>query len=232
MCILDILFPKRCIQCRQIGSFICATCLAYCTFNTDSVCAVCQKHTIDGRTHPLCRSRYSIDGIYSSLVYKGIIKKIVYQFKYPPYLFDMEDTISSLFYEGIIQQEQVYRLLSVPTIFVPIPIHINRLRKRGYNQAEFLAKGLGKRMGIPVLDILVRIKDTKTQVGLTKQARKDNIARAFAINKKYAALAQTYPQVFLIDDVATSGATLSEAANILKRNGVKYVWGITFAHGE
>lgn len=187
---------------------------------------------MDGRTHPICRNTYSIDGIYSSLVYKGIVKKIVYQFKYPPYLSGMEESISQLFYEGIIQNEYVYRLLAVPTVFVPIPIHANRMRKRGYNQTEFLAKGLGTRMDMPVHNMLIRIKDTKTQVGLTKNERKENISRAFALREKYTEFARKCPQIFLIDDVATSGATLSEAANVLKRNGVQRVWGITFAHGE
>lgn len=232
MNLLDVLFPKRCIQCGRLGSYICPTCIALCSFIDTSVCAGCQRPSIDGKTHPACRTQYSIDGIYSSVAYKGIVKKLVYTFKYPPYLSSLNDCITELFYEGLIQNEYVYTLLAVPTVFVPIPIHANRLRSRGYNQAEFLANGLAKRMGIPVYDMLVRTKDTKTQVGLHKNERKENISRAFVLQEKYFQIARQCPQVFLIDDVATSGATLSESAGVLKRSGVASVWGITFAHGE
>lgn len=193
---------------------------------------MCQRLTIDGITHPVCKTRYSIDGVFPSVVYKGVVKKIVYTFKYPPYLTDLQSTIVELFCEGIIQKEQFYELLFIKSIFVPIPLHKKKLRKRGYNHSHLLAKGLTKRFGVATIDCLERVKETKTQVGLTKEFRQENIKNAFAIKSDFSEILKDQPQVFLVDDVVTSGATLKEAANVLKRAGVKHVWGVTFAHGE
>jgi competence protein ComFC len=185
-----------------------------------------------GLTHPLCRNRYTIDGTFSSLVYKGVVKKLVYTFKYSPYLTALQPQLTDLFYEGLIQKEQFYKLLQEPSLFVPIPIHKNKYKKRGYNQSVLLADGLAKRFDIAVLDCMQRTRETKTQIGLSKEQRQENIKNAFAIKDTYKEHILTYSHVLLVDDVVTSGATLREAANTLKRAGVKHVWGVTLAHGE
>jgi ComF family protein len=185
-----------------------------------------------GLTHPVCMTKYSIDGVFPSLVYKGVVKKLVYSFKYPPYLTDLKVQLAELFYEGLIQKEQFYKLMSKPSLFIPIPLHAKKYRKRGYNQSLLLANGLVKHFDVQVIDGLHRVKETKTQVGLSKELRLENIKGAFVINPLVKDEIGKFEQVFLIDDVVTSGATLKEAANVLKRSGVKYVWGLTLAHGE
>jgi competence protein ComFC len=232
MSLLDFIFPKRCVQCKKIGSYICPTCFSYIAFTEVIVCIVCQRPAIGGITHPVCRTRFGVDGIFPSLVYAGIVKKLIYTFKYPPYLTDLQETLTELFYEGLIQKEQFYRLLQTESVFVPIPLHASKFRKRGYNQAQKLADGLSKKFEIRLMDCLARIKNTKTQVGLTKEERQENIKDAFALKKEFAEQMKDMSQVFLIDDVATSGATLREAAKVLKKAGVKKVWGVTLAHGQ
>lgn len=196
------------------------------------VCAVCQKQALGGYTHPVCRTKYGIDGVFSSLVYKGVVKKLIYTFKYPPYLTDMQQLLSELFYEGIIQKEQLYPLLTPQSVFVPIPLYSAKFRKRGYNQSVLLANGLASRFDGQVLDCLMRARNTKTQVGLSKEERMVNIKNAFVLQEKYIPELSQHTQVFLIDDVATSGATLREAAKVLKKAGLQNVWGLTLAHGE
>ena len=232
MSLFDFLYPKRCVQCKKIGSYVCSQCFIYISFLEHMVCVVCQRQAIGGVTHPVCRTRYGIDGVFSSLVYKGVVKKLVYTFKYPPYLTDLESLLSDLFYEGIIQKEQLYDLLKTPSILIPIPLFKKKLRKRGYNQAQILAEGIGKKFGLPVVDGLSRVKETKTQVGLSKEVRQENIVNAFAIKSEHLEEICSVTQVFLVDDVATSGATLREAAKVLKKSGVANVWGLTLAHGE
>jgi ComF family protein len=194
-------------------------------------CTVCQRQAIGGLTHPVCKTRYAIDGVFPSLVYKGVVKKLVYVFKYPSYLKDLQASLVDLLYEGVIQKEQYVRVMNHDAFFVPIPLYQAKLRKRGYNQAALLAEGLAKRFDVEVIDCLKRVKPTKTQVGLSKDARAKNISDAFtlkfAIDKK-----NTSRHFFLVDDVVTSGATLREAAKVLKKAGVKTVWGLTLAHGE
>ncbi len=265
MSLLDFIFPKRCVNCRKLGAYICTNCFAYIAFNEIGTCIVCQRASIGGLTHPVCRTKYTPDGVFSSLVYKGVVKKLVYKFKYNPNLTDLKNTLTDLFYEGLIQKEAFYKLLDQDCVLVPIPLYRSKMRKRGYNQSHILAKGMGSKLDIKVLDCLERIKDTKTQVGLKKEEREENIKGAFRINTKFETRIPASPklqrgeskletnsklqnskaqkvsnfgfrasglQVFLVDDVVTSGATLKEAAKVLKKAGVEKVYGITLAHGQ
>lgn len=119
-----------------------------------------------------------------------------------------------------------------PFIFVSIRLHAGKFRKRGYNQAKLLAEGLSNRFDAWVVDCLIRIKPTKTQVGLSKEDRRKNIEQAFSLKNDSSDIIKKYRQIFLIDDVVTSGATLREAATVLKKAGFQHVWGLTLAHGE
>lgn len=144
----------------------------------------------------------------------------------------MQPQMIDLFYEGIIQKEQFVPLLSQQSVLVPIPLYSSKFRKRGYNQAVLLADGLARRFDIPVVDCLKRVKHTKTQVGLSKDDRKENVAEAFVLKSDVTDSIKQYQNVFLVDDVVTTGATLKEAAKVLKKAGCKSVWGLTLAHGE
>lgn len=180
----------------------------------------------------MCTNSLTIDGVFSSLVYVGVVKKLVYKFKYPPYLTSLHGMLTDFFHEGLIQKEMFYSILKQKGVLVPIPLHDSKLRKRGYNQSLFLAQGLGQKLDMPVEDMLKRIKNTKTQVNLSQKERAENIKGAFGFQSRYLDKVKEYKQVFLVDDVVTSGATLKEAAKLLKRAGVKKVWGITLAHGQ
>lgn len=193
---------------------------------------MCQRPAIGGFTHPRCRNSLSIDGVFSSLVYGGVVKKLVYQFKYKPYIRDLQDTLSDFFYEGLIQKEGFYRILKEEAVLVPIPLYKTKLKKRGYNQSLLLTAKLGEKFSREVWDGLERIKNTPTQVGLAKEARQENIKDAFAIKKEFTEKFKAIKHVLLVDDVVTSGATLKEAAKILKKAGVEKVWGVTLAHGQ
>ena len=152
MSFLDLLFPKRCVQCKKFGSYLCTNCFATIVFIDTMVCTICQRQAMGGLTHPVCKTRYTIDGVFPSLVYKGVVKKLVYVFKYPQYLTDLRQQLIDLFYEGVIQKEQFIQLFKEPSIFIPIPLHPVKLRKRGYNQSLILAEGLAERFDIEVMD--------------------------------------------------------------------------------
>jgi competence protein ComFC len=230
MGLLDFLFPKYCVNCRKIGDYICSNCFAYLSFDFEMICLVCNRPSIDGLTHPGCKSKYAIDGAFCAIAYRGIVKKLIYNFKYKPYLADLTKTLVELFYESIIQQEifqKAYK--SSPaggTILVPIPLSAKRLRKRGYNHAKLLAEGLAEKLKLKLGEVLLRTKETKSQFGLKLRDRKENLKDAFILNTKYM-IHNT--SVFLVDDILTSGSTLYEAAKILKKNGAKKVWGLTLA---
>ncbi len=116
-------------------------------------------------------------------------------------------------------------------VLVPVPLENKKLKQRGYNQAEELAKELAKVLKIPVVSSnLVKIKKTESQIGLNAKARQENVKGAFAI-KNPAELAGK--KVFLIDDVYTTGSTMEECANVLRTLGrTKQVWGMSVARDE
>ncbi len=190
------------------------------------ICLVCNRGSFNGLTHPKCEGKYAIDGAFAAIAYKGIVKKLIYNFKYKPYLSDLRNSLVELFYESIIQNEIFQTIYESSPILVPVPLHSKRLKKRGYNHAQLLSVGLSKLLDLKLMDILERTKDTKSQFGLNLKDRKANIQDAFILNTKYK-LHNT--NVLLIDDILTTGLTLLEAARILKKNGAKKVYGLTLA---
>ena len=126
---------------------------------------------------------------------------------------------------------------------VPVPLGPGRLRERGYNQSDCLARALSRRWNRPVVELLVRTRDTATQTALTPEARLANVAGAFALRigdcglridggKSKSAIrnpksAMGRPLI-LVDDVFTTGATLAEAARALERAGARTVLAVTF----
>ena len=228
MNLLDLFFPKKCVGCKKIGSYLCDKCFSYLSFDTKNLCLVCGRPSFDGLTHPGCMSRYSIDGSFSSIPYNKTAQRLIYSFKYMPYVADLKITLSDLFYEGLIQNENfIKELQKGKWLIVSVPLFKAKLRKRGYNQSEILANQLGKKLNLPVQNILERVKNTKAQFGLNKVQRKENIKNAFNLKSEILNLKSF--NVFLVDDLTTTGSTLNEAANILKRAGVKRVIGLTLA---
>lgn len=251
MGILDLFYPKRCVACKKIGSYLCDDCFSYLSFETKSICLICNRPSFNGLTHPGCRRAFLIDGLFSSIPYNKTAQKLIYNFKYKPYLTDIKKVLSDLFYEGLIQNENFMREISplhqggskarpwsldknrfTPSgikewVLVPIPLYKTKLKKRGYNQSEILSQELAKRFSFPIQNLLKRTKNTKAQFGLNRKEREKNIKNAFILKSSIINLKSK--NVLLIDDLATTGSTLSEAANVLKRNGVKRVIGLTLA---
>jgi ComF family protein len=110
---------------------------------------------------------------------------------------------------------------------VPVPLHPKRLRERGYNQSSLLARQLGKLTGLVVVDdCLIRQRTAPPQArSASVEERRRNVAEAFACRDRQL----RERQVLLIDDVATSGATLDACAAALKASGAASVWGLTVA---
>ncbi|MBI4097032.1 MAG: ComF family protein [Candidatus Levybacteria bacterium] len=231
MGLLDFIFPKRCVACKSFGSYLCADCFSFLSFSQGGFCLICNKASIDSLTHPGCHTRYAIDGAFASLVYAGVMKRLVYTFKYKPYLTDLQSVLIDLFYEGIIQNETFHKVVNKKALFVPIPLFSAKLRSRGYNQAEILSTRLAKRLGLTSANLLQRTRNTSSQFRLSRKERQENISRAFSpISKNRVQIEGK--ELFLVDDVVTSGATLVEAAKVLKRGGAKAVFGLALAHGQ
>jgi ComF family protein len=113
---------------------------------------------------------------------------------------------------------------------IPIPLARKRLRERGYNQSEILARALARQWQIPVLlDVLVRTRETPTQTALTPETRLANVAGAFAVANVQCSMINGHSTLIIVDDVFTTGATLAEAARALEQAGARRIRGVTFA---
>lgn len=109
---------------------------------------------------------------------------------------------------------------------VPVPLHPRRLRRRGYNQAELLAREVGRRRGCPVVDCLERVGDAGTQVGRTRLERTQALEGCFRLRHGIRP-----PELaVIVDDVATTGATMDECAGVLFAGGSQLVGGLAYAH--
>ena len=158
-----------------------------------------------------------------------------------PYAGDVRHRLRLLKYNGKVQlAEPLGRLLAArwrqfaaennvqADVIVPIPLHTERLRQRGYNQSELLAKALGKQLGLPVCaGAVCRVEDTRPQHSLTPTAREANVQGAFAAGA--AADKVRGKQVILLDDIITSGATMRGAAAVLQQQGAAAVWALAVA---
>lgn len=112
---------------------------------------------------------------------------------------------------------------------IPVPLHANRLRQRGYNQSALLAKGISNYLNAAFSpESLVKVRDTLPQVGLRYHERIRNMKGAFTIREKKPV---TGKNIILVDDVVTTGSTIRECARILKQAGAGRIYAISLAHG-
>ncbi|MGC8718706.1 MAG: ComF family protein, partial [Thermodesulforhabdaceae bacterium] len=154
----------------------------------------------------------------------GIVAKLITALKYAKCLFYVPPL-------GELLVETFSKWLSKESInlIVPVPLHIEKLKERGFNQALLLAKELAKRTGIPCsYSVLIKTRKTPPQVALRVTERKKNLRQAFAISP--AAKAQIRDaSVLVIDDVITTGTTINECAKSLKAVGASRVIGLSVA---
>ena len=222
MDLLDLIFPKRCVSCGAFGKYICNKCFAKIEFVEKPICPICQRQAIGGKTHPRCTGKFRLDGLVVACKYKGPIKLAIKKVKYK-WVYDIEKVLVNLL------ASQIWKFdLPQDSILIPIPLSKKRKNWRGFNQAEILAKTLSKKFNVSYSASLIRMIDTRTQVGLTKEERRENVKGAFAGRK---AQGKRDKNIILVDDVYTSGATMMEAAKVLKGSGAKNVWAMAVALG-
>lgn len=229
MNILDILFPKRCLNCGRFGKYFCDRCAG--TIRTigvsETICPICEHSAIGGMTHPGCQTRYSLDGLTSIFHYDGIIKEAVKTLKYR-LVTDLAREFVSLIPSSVFNNLTIQQYNNC--VLVPIPLHPSRFRSRGFNQAEVLGVPLAGRLHIPIrTDILRRVKATTPQVEMKDRGKRiNNMNKVFTVNNSTIQQCNN-ETIYLFDDVFTTGATMRAAGETLKRAGATFVWAVTMA---
>lgn len=221
-----ILFPKYCFICKKPGRYLCANCFSKLKIIKTDVCFYCKKPNIHGVTHFRCRQKNGVDGCKSYFYYDFVFQKIIKKIKYK-LVKEAIDDFFSLIPNNFFQLNFLPKDLS-KIIVIPVPLHIDRLRTRGFNQSFEIAKHLFKDIKIEE-DLIIRNKNTSPQANESDlKKRIENVKGVFSISKKIDA--KLLEKTFIIfDDVLTSGSTIKEIVKILKRNGVKKVYAITLA---
>lgn len=225
---MEILYPETCHFCGKVcKEKICPECAKKIEYIQEPRCKRCGKPIRYEETE-FCADCAKSPAFYeqgrSVWLHKGPVRWSIYQFKYH------NRRIYGEFYA-----EEMYRLYGDKLkewgieLILPIPLHKRRKRKRGYNQAELIAKHLGKISGIPVeTRAVVRVQNTKPQKELNDKQRKKNLREAFRITKEW----KTPKNILLIDDIYTTGNTIDAVAKVLKEKGNHKVWFLTISIGQ
>jgi competence protein ComFC len=217
---LDWLFPPVCGGCNRPGSRWCAFCQQQVQVMTPPLCDICGLPLRKAGICPECRqSRPHFTQASAWLVYDGPIRHALHTLKYRRNI-SLGETLANA------MADHINGLNWEVDIVVPVPLGRQRLRERGYNQVSLVAKPLAALKGWDFTShSLVRLYETRSQVGLSLAERKRNVEGAF----RAAAGKIQGKNVFLMDDVATTGATLSSCALALLQAGAEKVFGFTIA---
>lgn len=205
--ILDFLFPIQCLGCKKEKTYCCETCFL-------------EIPRLDKKF-----PQKSDDWIFAAAKFKekSLLACLIHFFKY-----DGIRTINSTFM-NLFPNSSPFPFIQTKTILIPVPLHPRRFRKRGFNQSALIAEHLGKRWNYRVLpDLLIRHRFTQAQAELTKEKRLTNVRDAFRLKSSEIFLDET-TQYLLVDDVCTTGATLTECAKALETGGAKHIYGVVIA---
>ena len=223
--LLDLVFPKKCLVCNQFDIWLCKSCQSQIIFETPQICIVCKQPSVNGQTHPNCQTRNVLDGMLAAGKFHQL-QNIIHSFKYE-LVSEVSIQLSKIMI-NFIETNQLKDYLKSFT-FIPVPLHRTRLRYRGFNQSELLAKYISEKLNTQLLlNVLKRNRNTSPQILLDKSHRKNNIQNAFVCP---APGSVKNLNILLIDDITTTGSTLNECAKVLKQAGAQKVWGLVLAHG-
>lgn len=235
---LDVFFPIQCLGCRQLQNskaddkHLCFECINKINFKIEHECAFCSSRSQNGATCPFCRKNHRLDYLWAAANYENqIIKKVIWAYKYK-FISDLKTPLGQLLVK-FLKQKKLDRIISGCRAIlkvIPIPLHPYRLNWRSYNQAELLAQEIAGEFDLEVDGrILIRTKNKKAQAEIeNKEERMANVGGIFSCSSPEKIKNKI---ILLVDDIATTGSTLDEAARVLKENGAEKVIGLVVAKG-
>jgi ComF family protein len=220
---LDFIFPPRCARCGASGPFLCGGCAGKLTPASPPRCDRCWRPRVSGLCATCEATPPQFDSLRTAFVYDGVARDLVHALKYRG-LSALAEPMASLMLDAASEA------LGPIDIVVPVPLAGLRRRTRGYNQAEALARVLGRELRLPLEPrALVRKRRAPPQArSADAEARRRNVAGAFTARAQLAAGAR----VLLVDDVTTTGATFAACAAALMQAGAASVHCLAFARED
>jgi competence protein ComFC len=221
--LIEALFPRLCAGCGKTGGYVCERCEVG-LWEEEQICPACRRNSRYGERHHYCKNEY-LEGLICLWAYEGWAKRLIKQAKYRFYYDCLEEILTKGWQSGRREEwnKLEHFLIEKQPVIVPVPLDEKRFKWRGFNQAEIIAQQWSRVWGLPYQRCLTKVKETGQQAGKAKGERLVNLHGAFTTSGKPG------EAVVLVDDVWTTGATLQECAEVLRRAGVKQVWGVVLA---
>lgn len=227
---VSLFYPPLCAVCQRAidpEEYLCDACQAKAPRIKAPFCARCSEQfdgAIDGEFECAnCSHReLAFECAVSAYRSRGLVRFVILQFKYSrqlqlrhPIAAWLEEAMHDARFDGLLFDA-----------IVPVPLHSARQRERGFNQAQLLAEILGQKISRPVLPALERTRYTTTQTIFDRATRMENLRGAFRLCDRAPV---TGKRLLLVDDVLTTGSTLSECARVLRAGGAESVHAVTAA---
>lgn len=226
----SLFYPPLCVGCWSDvagNEYLCESCRSRTPRITSPFCATCSEPFSGAITQTFhcanCEHRIlHFDAAVSAYRSRGLVRKLVHEFKYARQRY-LRHPLAAWLGETMNDSRLHGRRFDM---IVPVPLHPARERERGFNQATLLAELFSRRITVPLVLALERIRYTTTQTAHDRAERMENLHEAFRLRKKVGVREL---RVLLVDDVLTTGSTLSECARILKEAGALSVYAATAA---
>jgi ComF family protein len=228
--LLDLVYPRRCPVCdravKPFGSLICKACEHQFAYIEDAYCLKCGK-SLREQEREYCKDCMQHEHLFDSgraLFEYQSISGSIYRFKYKG-----RQEYGAYYAKCMADRLGDWLNSKHPDALIPVPIHRSKRLVRGFNQAEILAKELGRLTGIPVETKLIRrVRKTVPMKELSSAERQNNLKRAFKISRNDVKLST----IVIIDDIYTTGSTIDAMSYEFRRMGVKHIYFMTLSIGR
>ena len=221
---LEYIFLPSCGVCGKLGEgYLCAKCGK--ELENYEICAgelLCGLQTYNKVEIQDTRNNISKIEKFHVLKYKDLVRKLIIQYK-----FNDKSYLYKTFCEFIVKNKKAFDFIKSYDIIIPVPIHKKRMKERGYNQSELIAKELARISQIKCYtDILIKTKNNKPQSTLSGDLRKENVKNVYKLRNQEKIKNK---KVLLLDDIYTTGATVTECIKELQKANVEKIGIMTLA---
>lgn len=231
----ELIYPRTCPICGKIvipkSQKICPSCIKQLEYVTEPCCKKC------GKPVSCAEQEYCFDCSRKEFWYHSGMALFVYnhamQASIGAFKFHGKKEYADFYIDEMVKRMEEKIIDMKADILIPVPIHKDKRRQRGYNQAELLARKLSDSLCIPVdTRLLIRNRYTLPQKQLNDKERLKNLEQAFEINMQVPNAFFTYQHVILIDDIYTTGSTIEACARVLLTHGIPKISFISLCIGK
>lgn len=222
--LLDLIYPPQCGGCKKSGSILCSSCANQFIPTPSLLCKHCNNPLASDGKCQCCRyHRHGLTGLHGAYAYEDPLRTCIRSLKY-------QGNTRIAVPLGLLLAKAYQTSNIQADLIIPVPLHADRLRQRGYNQARLLAEVCAQAVSVPLnVSILQRRRATQAQAQLRGHDRYSNVAGAFCCQSPIATKSLENRRIVIIDDVSTTGATLEACAAPLLAAGASEVWGLVLA---